>query len=77
MSLIKFVKLFEEEFEDLLEYPIDIDKEFKEIIPFNSMNVLMLLGLIKVEYDLDVTVEDVNENISFKSFYEKFIQPVA
>lgn len=76
MSLSKFINLFEQEFDDLPKGSVQIDRSFKEIIQLNSMNVLMLLGLIKVEYDIDVTVEDVNEELSFKEFYEKFIEPI-
>jgi acyl carrier protein len=75
MSLEKFIQLFEQEFDEVERGSITPDKNFREVIQLNSMNMLLLLGFIKVEYGIDLSVEDVMEDATFKVFYEKHIQP--
>lgn len=76
MSLQKFIQLFEREFEEVPPGAITEDKNFKEVIQMNSMNTIMLLGFIKAEYNIDLTIEDLYAGFTFGEFYKKYILPV-
>ncbi|MDB5228760.1 MAG: Acyl carrier protein [Bacteroidota bacterium] len=76
MSLEKFITRIQEEFQDVVKGTINPDTNYREIIPWNSMNALLLMALIQVEYNIELKVEDLNSDISFREMYQKFIQPV-
>ena len=75
MSVEKFIRLFEQEFDEVPAGTITPELSFKEVVQMNSMNAVLLLGLIKAEYNIDLTVQDLFADNTFASFYETHIQP--
>lgn len=74
MSVEKFIRLFEQEFDEVPAGTITPEMSFKEVVQMNSMNAVLLLGLIKAEYNIDLTVQDLFTENTFASFYETHIQ---
>lgn len=77
MSLSKFIQTLEREFEDGTPIIIEPDKYLRETIPWNSMNALLLITIIQVEYKLDLNIENLKSVNTTRELYEKFIQPVV
>lgn len=74
MAFQDFINKLTAEFEDIEVITIMPKTTFKEIIQMNSLNTVMLLGFMKTEYNLDLTLQDIFKDISLGDFYEKHIK---
>jgi acyl carrier protein len=77
MSLEIFIKKLEAEFDELPAGSIEPDKEFREVIEWNSMNALMIIAFLKVEYRQDISVEDLQQCSTFREIYSRFVLQVS
>lgn len=75
MAIQDFILLFEREFDDIPKGKITPDKKLKTVIEINSMNIVMLLAIFKSEYDIELSVSDLYEDITFSEFYNQKIAP--
>ena len=77
MSIEQFVNKLEAEFDELPAGSRQPDKEFREVIEWNSMNALLIMAFLKVEYEQDVNVEAIQDCRTFRDMYDRFIAPIA
>jgi len=54
-----FIKRIEEEFDDLKPGVLKPGTRFREVVEWNSINALILIAMIKTEYDVTLTADDL------------------
>ncbi|MCX6235546.1 MAG: acyl carrier protein [Bacteroidetes bacterium] len=59
MKVEDFIIRIEEEFEDLEPGKLKPESNFREIFEWNSINALILIALVKMEYDVVINAEDI------------------
>jgi acyl carrier protein len=59
MKIEDFIARLEEEYEDLAPGSLKPDSVFREIFEWNSINALILIALVKTEYDVAINAEDI------------------
>ncbi|MFH1297315.1 MAG: acyl carrier protein [Bacteroidota bacterium] len=67
MNVDAFIKRIEEEFDDLKPGVLKPDTQFREVVEWNSINALILIAMIKTEYDVTITADDL---IQSKTIYD-------
>ena len=75
MLLETFLKKLESEFDELPAGSVEADKEFREVIEWNSMNALLIIAFLKVEYEKDINVEALQSCRTFRDIYDRFVSP--
>jgi acyl carrier protein len=59
MNIDEFIKQLEGEYEDLTPGTLKPDSIFREVFEWNSINALILIALVKTEYDVTINAEDI------------------
>ena len=59
MKIEDFIAKLEEEYEDLTPGTLKPDSVFREVFEWNSINALILIALVKTEYDVTINAEDI------------------
>lgn len=73
MSLEKFTSLIADEFQEIDPSLITADADLEEIIPMSSLNVILIMAIVKVEYGIDLDVKELKTCTSIRDVYEKCI----
>jgi acyl carrier protein len=58
----EFIKNIEAEFEDLLPGKLKPESNFRDAFEWNSINALILIALIKTEYNVSINAEDIQKS---------------
>jgi len=59
MKIEDFISRLEEEYEDLAPGSLKPESVFREVFEWNSINALILIALVKTEYDVTINAEDI------------------
>lgn len=59
MTIENFVLHLEGEFEDILPGTLKPDSHFREVFNWNSINAVVMMAMVKTEYDVTLSAEDV------------------
>ncbi|MCX6283597.1 MAG: acyl carrier protein [Bacteroidetes bacterium] len=59
MKIEDFIARIEEEYEDLRPGILKPGSVFREVFEWNSINALILIAMVKVEYDVTIKAEDI------------------
>ena len=59
MKIEDFITRIEEEFDDIEPGTLKPESVFREVFEWNSINALILIALVKTEYDVTVNAEDI------------------
>ncbi len=59
MSIEEFITCIENEFEDLKPCTLKPSSNFREEFEWNSIHALILIALVKIEYDVTLTASDL------------------
>lgn len=70
MNLDKFTIDFSDQFEDRDRELITVDTDFKELEGWDSLTIMLIIGMIKTEYEKDITATQIQECTSVKELYE-------
>ena len=62
MKIEEFIAKVEEEFDDLEPGKLQPDSKFREVFEWNSINALILIALVKTEYDVAINAEDIQKS---------------
>jgi acyl carrier protein len=65
-----FIKNIEAEFEDLEPGKLKPESNFREAFEWNSINALILIALIKTEYNVSINAEDIQKSKSVNDIFE-------
>jgi acyl carrier protein len=59
MKIEDFIARIEEEFDDIEPGTLKPESVFREVFEWNSINALILIALVKTEYDVTINAEDI------------------
>jgi acyl carrier protein len=59
MKIEDFIAKLEEEYEDLAPGTLKPDSVFREVFEWNSINALILIAMVKIEYDVTINANDI------------------
>jgi len=59
MKIEDFIAHLEEEYEDLAPGALKPNSVFREVFEWNSINALILIAMVKIEYDVTINAEDI------------------
>lgn len=65
-----FIKNIEAEFEDLEPGKLKPESNFREAFEWNSINALILIALIKTEYNVSISAEDIQKSKTINDIFE-------
>ncbi len=59
MKIEDFITQLETEYEDLTPGTLKPGSVFREVFEWNSINALILIAMVKTEYDVTINAEDI------------------
>ncbi|MCK9219778.1 MAG: acyl carrier protein [Bacteroidales bacterium] len=59
MKIEDFIAQLEEEYEDIAPHTLKPDSVFREVFEWSSINALILIALVKTQYDVVINAEDI------------------
>jgi acyl carrier protein len=65
-----FILKLEAEFEDLEPGKLKPESNFREAFEWNSINALILIALIKTEYNVSINAEDIQKSKTVSDIFE-------
>ena len=65
-----FIQKIEAEFEDLEPGKLKPESNFREAFEWNSINALILIALIKTEYNVAINAEDIQKSKTVNDIFE-------
>ena len=69
MNIEEFIKYIEDEFDDLKPGVLKADSKFREVFEWNSINALILIAMVKTEYDVTLTADDLIKSKTVNDIY--------
>ncbi|GAB1404365.1 hypothetical protein MASR1M74_15440 [Lentimicrobium sp.] len=69
MNIEEFIAQIEEEFDDLTPGTLKAESVFREVFEWNSINALILIALIKTQYDVTINAEDIANAQTVRDIY--------
>lgn len=70
MNITDFISKIEEEFEDLQPNSLSPEDELKEKFTWDSINALIFLAHVNVEYDVEITADELIKSITVQDLYD-------
>lgn len=70
MDIIDFIKKVEEEFDDLQPNSLSPDDILEEKFTWDSINALIFLAHVNVEYDVEITAEELIKSKTVQDLYD-------
>ncbi len=77
MTVNEFIEKIEAEFEDLEPGKLKPASNFREVFEWNSINALILIALVKTEYDVVINAEDIAKSKTVNDLYTVIEQRVT
>ena len=69
MKIEDFIIRLEEEYEDLKPGTLKPSSVFREVFEWNSINALILIAMVKIEYDVTLTADDLIKSKTVNDIY--------
>jgi len=69
MNITDFIKKVEEEFEDLKPGSLKPEVALREYFTWDSINALIFLAHVNVEYDVELTAQELIQAITVQDLY--------
>lgn len=69
MNIDEFITHIEEEFDDIEPGTLKPSSIFREVFEWNSINALILIAMVKTEYDVTINAEDIANSKSVEDIY--------
>jgi len=69
MNIKEFITHIENEFDDLKPGILEPDSKFRDVFEWNSINALILIAMVKTEYDVALTADDLIKSKTVKDIY--------
>jgi len=70
MTIEDFIKNIETEFEDIEPGKLTPDSNFRNAFEWNSINALILIALIKTEYNVSINAEDIQKSKTVNDLFD-------
>ena len=69
MNIQEFIKHIEAEFDDLKPGNLKPESNFREVFEWNSINALILIAMVKTEYEVTLTADDLIKSKTVNDIY--------
>lgn len=69
MIIDDFISHLEEEYEDMKPGTLKPESVFREVFEWNSINALILIAMVKTEYDVTINAEDIARSKTVADLY--------
>jgi acyl carrier protein len=69
MKIENFIASLEEEYEDIPKGTLYPESNFREVFEWSSINALILIALVKTEYDVTITAEDIASSVTIADIF--------
>ncbi|MFH1160395.1 MAG: acyl carrier protein [bacterium] len=69
MNIDNFIRQIVDEFDDLKPGMLKPDSQFREVFEWNSINALILIAMVKTEYDVTLTADDLINSKTVQNIY--------
>lgn len=69
MNIEQFIKHIEAEFDDLKPGVLKPESQFREVFEWNSINALILIAMVKTEYEVTLTADDLIKSKTVNDIY--------
>jgi acyl carrier protein len=69
MNIEDFITHIEEEFDDITPGSLNPGSIFREVFEWNSINALILIAMVKTEYDVAINAEDIAKSKTVQDIY--------
>ena len=70
MNIDEFIKHIEDEFDDLKPGALKPESQFRDVFEWNSINALILIAMVKTEYDVTITADDLIKSKTVTDIYQ-------
>lgn len=70
MKIEDFIARLEEEYEDIVPGTLKPQSVFREVFEWSSINALILIALVKTEYDVVINAEDIATSKTIEDLYK-------
>lgn len=70
MNIQEFIQHIESEFEDLKPGVLKPDSVFREVFEWNSINALILIAMVKTEYEVTLSADDLIQSKTVNDIYK-------
>jgi acyl carrier protein len=74
MKIEDFIAHLEEEYEDIAPGTLKPQSVFREVFEWSSINALILIALVKTEYDVTINAEDIATSKTIEDLF-RIIEP--
>jgi acyl carrier protein len=69
MNIEEFIKHIEDEFDDVKPGVLKPESNFREVFEWNSINALILIAMVKTEYDVTLSADDLIKSKTVEDIY--------
>lgn len=69
MTIIEFCRLLEHEFDEIDSGTLEPDSDVTAVFEWNSMNALLIMALLKTEFNVDVTGSELTSCKNIRDIY--------
>ena len=69
MKIEDFIAKLEEEYEDIAPGTLKNQSVFREVFEWSSINALILIALVKTEYDVTINADDIAKSITIEDLF--------
>ena len=69
MKIEDFITRLEEEYEDITPGTLTPKSVYREVFEWSSINALILIALVKTEYDVVINAEDIAASQTIEDLY--------
>jgi len=77
MNIEEFIKQIEGEFDDVKPGVLKPESQFREVFEWNSINALILIAMVKTEYDVTINADDLVKSKTVQDIYQLIESRVA
>jgi acyl carrier protein len=77
MTIQDFIARLEEEFDDLEPGKLKPETAFREAFEWSSVNALILIALVKTEYDVTINAADITQSKTVNDLFQIIRQRVS
>lgn len=70
ITIEDFIKKIEDEFDELEPGKLKPDSVFREMFDWNSINALVLIAMVKTEYDVTLNADDLVKSKTVKDVFD-------
>jgi acyl carrier protein len=76
MKIEDFIASLEEEYEDIAPGTLKPQSVFREVFEWSSINALILIALVKTQYDVSINADDIAGAVTIEDLFTMITKKV-